>query len=482
MDSECPVIENVDGNSNKEETIAVNDNEVTSQNDNESLKQNEEGKKSIVNQRESLKKDSVESCQSTEHDQDQEKDQARDQGQDREQDKVQDLEKDKVQATSEKTNNETESRSEINQKNFDDAQQLQQNDKNIYRVKWISSGSQQCGVLTQADNGPCPLISIVNVLSLRGKLSLPQQCEAISAEQLLEFLADLLLDTRPDSLNTGPDFHYNVNDAINILPKLQTGLDVNVRFTGVKDFEYTPECIIFDLLRIGLYHGWLVDPQLEDLTLAINCKSYNEVVESIITGRTSEDPIEISKYLLAEQFLEESASQLTYHGICELNSVMKDGQLAVFFRNNHFSTMCKEKSVLYLLVTDQGFLNQPGVVWETLDNIQGDTVFVDQDFNVVHQPGEIAASPDQDHLLAVSLQQRDVQARERDQEWQQFKQEHLGGDHQLSDEELARRLQQVENAAADVENGESSPRSSGQPQPQYPIGPRNSRDKKCVIL
>ena len=46
---------------------------------------------------------------------------------------------------------------------------------------------------------------------------------------MLEFLADLLLDTRPDALNTGPDFHYNVNDAIDILPKLQTGLDVNVR-------------------------------------------------------------------------------------------------------------------------------------------------------------------------------------------------------------------------------------------------------------
>ena len=66
---------------------------------------------------------------------------------------------------------------------------------------------------------------------------------------------------------------------------------------------------------------------------------------------------------------------------------MKDGQLAVFFRNNHFSTLCKENSVLYLLVTDQGFLHQPQVVWETLDNIQGDTVFVDQDFNVVSEQG-----------------------------------------------------------------------------------------------
>ena len=34
-----------------------------------------------------------------------------------------------------------------------------------------------CGVVTQNSNGPCPLISIVNVLSLRGKLSLPQGCE-----------------------------------------------------------------------------------------------------------------------------------------------------------------------------------------------------------------------------------------------------------------------------------------------------------------
>lgn len=47
-----------------------------------------------------------------------------------------------------------------------------------------------------------------------------------------------------------------------ILHKLQTGLDVNVKFTGVRVFEYTPECIVFDLLDIPLYHGWLVDPQV----------------------------------------------------------------------------------------------------------------------------------------------------------------------------------------------------------------------------
>jgi hypothetical protein len=48
--------------------------------------------------------------------------------------------------------------------------------------------------------------------------------------------------------------------------------------------------------------------------------------------------------LVAQQFLEESASQLTYHGLCELNAKMKDGELAVFFRNNHFSTIYKQVS------------------------------------------------------------------------------------------------------------------------------------------
>ncbi len=44
---------------------------------------------------------------------------------------------------------------------------------------------------------------------------------------------------------------------------------LNVKFTGVRDFEYTPECIIFDLLRVSLFHGWLVDPQEHEVVSAI---------------------------------------------------------------------------------------------------------------------------------------------------------------------------------------------------------------------
>lgn len=47
--------------------------------------------------------------------------------------------------------------------------------------------------------------------------------------------------------------------------------------------------------------------------------------------------------LIAEQFLETTAAQLTYHGLCELTATAKEDELGVFFRNNHFSTMTKHK-------------------------------------------------------------------------------------------------------------------------------------------
>ena len=47
--------------------------------------------------------------------------------------------------------------------------------------------------------------------------------------------------------------------------------------------------------------------------------------------------------LIAEEFLNRTSHQLTYHGLSELASTVKDNQLTVFFRNNHFSTLYKHK-------------------------------------------------------------------------------------------------------------------------------------------
>lgn len=49
------------------------------------------------------------------------------------------------------------------------------------------------------------------------------------------------------------DYEQNVQDAIAILPKLQTGLDVNVRFTGVS-LVTSFDLLTFALILFRCFH------------------------------------------------------------------------------------------------------------------------------------------------------------------------------------------------------------------------------------
>ncbi|XP_041259932.1 ubiquitin carboxyl-terminal hydrolase MINDY-1 [Onychostruthus taczanowskii] len=285
----------------------------------------------------------------------------------------------------------------------------------LYRVKWIRWKGQRTAVVTQSQNGPCPLLALINVLLLRWKVKLPPQTEVVTAEELMAHLGDCILATQPRDTSEGLqlNFQQNISDTMTVLPKLSTGLDVNVRFTGVSDFEYTPECIVFDLLNIPLYHGWLVDPQSPEQVQAVGKLSYNQLVEKIITCKHASDSGLVSEGLAAEQFLQSTASQLTLHGLCELTARAREGELGVFFRNNHFSTVLKHQGHLYLLVTDQGFLREEGVVWESLHGVDGDSCFCDSDFHLSTPPGTRGApqehrlqqrQAEQDYMVALSLQ------------------------------------------------------------------------------
>uniref|UniRef100_A0A8C0A8U7 Ubiquitin carboxyl-terminal hydrolase n=1 Tax=Bos mutus grunniens TaxID=30521 RepID=A0A8C0A8U7_BOSMU len=277
--------------------------------------------------------------------------------------------------------------------------------QSVYHIKWIQWKEENTPIITQNENGPCPLLAILNVLLLAWK---------------------------------------NMSDAMAVLHKLQTGLDVNVKFTGVRVFEYTPECIVFDLLDIPLYHGWLVDPQIDDIVKAVGNCSYNQLVEKIISCKQSENSELVSEGFVAEQFLNNTATQLTYHGLCELTSTVQEGELCVFFRNNHFSTMTKYKGLLYLLVTDQGFLTEEKVVWESLHNVDGDGNFCDSEFHLrpPSDPETVYRGQqdqiDQDYLMALSLQQ---EQQSQEINWEQIPEG-------ISDLELAKKLQEEEDRRA----------------------------------
>ena len=60
-------------------------------------------------------------------------------------------------------------------------------------------------------------------------------------------------------------------------------------FSSVSGFEFTPELSIFDLLGVGLYHGWLVDPADTRQHMALAHCSYNQLVGKVIEGEGSDD-------------------------------------------------------------------------------------------------------------------------------------------------------------------------------------------------
>ncbi|CAA0838843.1 Protein of unknown function (DUF544 [Striga hermonthica] len=159
-----------------------------------------------------------------------------------------------------------------------------------HRTKVIQFMGRTTPIILQNDNGPCPLLAICNVLLLKNILNLSPDISEVSQEKLLSLVAERLIDSN-SSIND-KDAGYvenqqqNIADAIDLLPRLATGIDVNIKFRRIDDFEFTRECTIFDLLDIPLYHGWIVDPQDTETANAIGSKSYNTVVEELVLLET----------------------------------------------------------------------------------------------------------------------------------------------------------------------------------------------------
>ncbi|VDO05556.1 unnamed protein product [Rodentolepis nana] len=325
-------------------------------------------------------------------------------------------------------------------------------DSSVHQIKWLQFEGTRVPIITQNENGPCPMIAITNVLLLRGKISLPKDHEIVSSDLIIQTLSEELFSQSTANFDeeTRANYEENLYSVVSIFPKLQTGLDINVRFTGVGDFEYTTALAVFDLFRIPIFHGWVVDPQDENLTKVLNNQTYNQVVEMIIGYKTSDDADQVHKGdgivdaplvsllakqrvcrwatdtlaatnievasaihhvvlillfhagLLAEEFLESTASQLTLCGLCELNDRLREEELAVFFRNNHFNTIYKKKGTIYVLLTDVGFVNESNFVWETLNNIDGNSQFVNSEFKVVTESSS-SLSPSCTSTGATSL-------------------------------------------------------------------------------
>ncbi|KAJ1501852.1 hypothetical protein HMI54_002310 [Coelomomyces lativittatus] len=255
-------------------------------------------------------------------------------------------------------------------------------------------------ILCQNDNGPCPLLAICNFLVLQGNLSLSSPNGQVDADAVCRTLANFVVEN--------VNHPHHLNDILSIIPKLVTGLDLNVKFNGYDQFELTKETQLFKSLHIPLVHGWLPNPFNAPTFETVHALSYNEAVMEMVQKPFNS--------LLIHEFLRDTTLQLTETGFQILSSTMPSG-LYVFFWNNHFHVLYKkQENELFLLVTDQGYACQSHIVWEHLTEIKGDTTFVNNAFDR-KIPASRSSEPesldpsvsqiDEDYALAISLIERD---------------------------------------------------------------------------
>ncbi|KAL9177784.1 hypothetical protein ABFS82_01G081400 [Erythranthe guttata] len=502
-----------------------------------------------------------------------------------------------------------------------------------HSIKFVQYFGRTTPIVLQNDNGPCPLIAICNALSLKNSLGSGLNNPEVSQEQLLSLVYDRMMHSKPGT-------YKDIEEMFDLLRRLTTGINVNIKFRRIDDFELTPECAIFGLLDIPLYHGWIVDPQDKETYAAIGSESYDILAPESLETKSEqkkkleddnvdfaaatitsapvlaspspsrdhsfddsrhrdrkgdiEEEAEVSKTLelsevdrftsvvssgthlgtSEEDFIEESeetgspissdrddiyedeeesivdsitvvsenrepvnegesvislqtkseqkkkleddnvdfaaatitsalglpspspsighsfeeeaehlktlklseaderanvtnsekgftkeseetgtssyenqepvyegdrreliknfinGSQLTVYGLSCLQDEVTEREICVFFRNNHFNTMFKYEGELYILATDQGFIDLPDLVWEKLNEVNGDTVYMTCDFkvfkmddfidsswdkeNAMEFPSTIGSSEesssfDSDSQLAIALQQKEYE-------------------------------------------------------------------------
>ena len=206
-----------------------------------------------------------------------------------------------------------------------------------FPCKQITYEGRDVPILMQNENGPCPLLALANCLLLRksslddilyphpqstshhaarpdldrgkarmkstdicfrsrhsgGSITIHSDISVVSFETLTSLLAEYMLERNVlsetnDELRANQQ--KNITDCMALFPKLNRGLDVNVKFDKVDGLEYSEDLLIFDLMHTRLLHGWLVDPQDRETYKAVAPLSYNQLVEKVIEMASPANP------------------------------------------------------------------------------------------------------------------------------------------------------------------------------------------------
>ena len=306
-----------------------------------------------------------------------------------------------------------------------------------YQVKlvtWFDTRATQnpriSPILVQNINGPCPLVALVNALTMTTPADTTTALvealgtrEQVSLDLLLDNVFDELMSPRRSREISLPD----VGELYSFLKGLHTGMNVNPRYISTAEvvtsfrrtslthlhptereemipgtFENTREMQLYATFSIPLIHGWLpakAEPAYD--ALSRQASSYEDVqnllfreeeLEEKLSSPHNEEGLSLEEQGLYQDileiktFLNVSATQLTSFGLGVLSKAMIPGTFAILFRNDHFSTLYLHPDTMQLmsLVTDAGYASHDEVVWETLVDVNGEhTEYFSGDFRLV---------------------------------------------------------------------------------------------------
>ena len=289
--------------------------------------------------------------------------------------------------------------------------------KHIHWKDQLTSSMRRSPILMQNANGPCPLLALVNALVLSTPPDLNTALvetlrtrEQVSLGLLLDAVFDELMSgRRGDSAQELPD----VSELYSFLLALHTGMNVNPRFItpvyaprGSLDghspylnqthpmmraqskagaFEETKEMRLYSTFSIPLIHGWVPQQNSSAYEAFERCAQSFEDAQNIqflefeledklrAEGLSDQEQLSLQDIQTIKSFLSNWPTQLTDYGLQTISRTLKPGQIAILFRNDHFSTVYKEPTFggLMTLVTDAGYGSHDEIVWESLVDVNG---------------------------------------------------------------------------------------------------------------
>ncbi|KAJ5566704.1 uncharacterized protein N7459_010086 [Penicillium hispanicum] len=262
-------------------------------------------------------------------------------------------------------------------------------------------------ILVQNENGPCPLLALINALALRADPK--EETPIVKALRTREQISlGLLIEALFEELTTclSPDEEFPDIEALTqFLTMLHTGMNVNPRLTletvdSLGTFFQTADLRLYSTFGVPLIHGWLAPWSSQAHTAMTRVAQYHEDIqllpfrkqelEDCIMRGGSLSPEEEQKMAdiqVIEEFVDvENATQLSPFGLTQLSTKLAPGSISIFFRNDHFSTLYKHprSQQLYSLVTDTGYAKYAEIVWESLVDMTGfNSEFFSGDFRAV---------------------------------------------------------------------------------------------------